>query len=97
MLASTTVVSGEARAVVFATGMHTEFGKIAHLTQTTGETPSPLQREIARLSRLVAVLAAGLEADFSSSAKPSGCGSGTISCSPSVSSSPMPRKGCYRP
>ena len=36
--------------------MHTEFGKIAHLTQTGGVPQSPLQREIARLSRLVALL-----------------------------------------
>ena len=34
LLAGTSMVSGEAKAVVFATGMHTEFGKIAHLTQT---------------------------------------------------------------
>ncbi len=57
LLAGTTVVTGEARAVVYATGMRTEFGRIAHLTQTAGETVSPLQREIARVSRLVAVLA----------------------------------------
>lgn len=58
LLAGTSLVSGEARAVVFATGMHTEFGKIAHLTQTAREAPSPLQLEIARVSRLVAALAA---------------------------------------
>jgi calcium-translocating P-type ATPase len=40
--------------------MHTEFGKIADLTQTVGAASSPLQREIARLSRLVAVLATGM-------------------------------------
>ena len=57
LLAGTSLVSGEARAVVFATGAHTEFGKIAHLTQTAGEGLSPLQREISRLSRLVAALA----------------------------------------
>jgi len=57
MLAGTAVVSGQARAVVYATGMHTEFGRIAHLTQTAGAASSPLQREIARLSRLVAALA----------------------------------------
>ncbi|MDD5176890.1 MAG: cation-transporting P-type ATPase [Sterolibacterium sp.] len=57
VLAGTSVVSGQARAVVYATGMHTEFGKIAHLTQTAGETTSPLQLEIARLSRIVAALA----------------------------------------
>ncbi|MCM8596266.1 cation-transporting P-type ATPase [Accumulibacter sp.] len=59
VLAGTTVVSGQARAVVYATGMRTEFGRIAHLTQTAGETASPLQREIARLSRIVAFLATG--------------------------------------
>jgi sodium/potassium-transporting ATPase subunit alpha len=57
LLTGTTLVSGNARAVVFATGMHTEFGKIAHLTQTPREALSPLQREIARLSRMVALLA----------------------------------------
>jgi calcium-translocating P-type ATPase len=57
LLAGTSMVSGEARAVVFATGAHTEFGKIAHLTQTAREPVSPLQKEIMRLSRLVAVLA----------------------------------------
>ena len=59
-LAGTSVVSGQARAVVYATGMRTEFGKIAHLTQTAGEASSPLQREIARLSRIVAALATGM-------------------------------------
>ena len=60
VLAGTSVVSGQARAVVYATGMHTEFGKIAHLTQTAGKADSPLQREIARLSRIVAALATGM-------------------------------------
>ena len=59
-LAGTSVVSGQARAVVYATGMRTEFGKIAHLTQTAGEASSPLQREIARLSRIVTALATGM-------------------------------------
>ncbi|MBI3343770.1 MAG: cation-transporting P-type ATPase [Gammaproteobacteria bacterium] len=57
LLAGTTLVSGRARAAVFATGMHTEFGKIAHLTQTGGETVSPLRREVAHLSRVIGVLA----------------------------------------
>ena len=60
LLAGTSLVSGEGQALVFATGMHTEFGQIAHLTQTSGGTPSHLQQEIARLSRLVAVFATGL-------------------------------------
>ena len=60
LLAGTSVVSGQARAVVYATGMRTEFGRIAHLTQTAGAVSSPLQREIARLSRIVAALATGM-------------------------------------
>jgi calcium-translocating P-type ATPase len=64
LLAGTSVVSGEGRAVVFATGAHTEFGKIAHLTQTVRENLSPLQREIVRLSRIVAALALGLGVVF---------------------------------
>ena len=60
VLAGTSVLAGTGRAVVYATGMRTEFGRIAHLTQTAGEAQSPLQREIARLSRLVAFLATGI-------------------------------------
>ena len=55
--AGTSLISGEAKAMVYATGMHTEFGNIARLTQTAREPLSPLQKEIARLSRLVALFA----------------------------------------
>jgi calcium-translocating P-type ATPase len=64
LLAGTSLVSGQARAVVYATGMLTEFGRIAHLTQTAGEAISPLKREIARLSWLVAILATGIGIAF---------------------------------
>src|SRR6516165_2295327 len=64
LLAGTSVVAGQARAVVFATGMHTEFGKIAHLTQDPREVLSPLQKEIQRLSRLIALLSVGLGVIF---------------------------------
>ena len=60
LLAGTLIVAGQCRAAIYATGMRSEFGRIAHLTQTAGSTDSPLQREIARLSRLVALLAGGL-------------------------------------
>lgn len=60
LLAGTAVVSGTGKAVVFATGMQTEFGKIAHLTQSVRPTQSPLQLEIARLSRIVALVALAL-------------------------------------
>lgn len=44
---STSVAKGRGRAVVFATGMKTMFGKIAGLTQEIREELSPLQKEIA--------------------------------------------------
>ncbi|MGE3296350.1 MAG: cation-translocating P-type ATPase [Porticoccaceae bacterium] len=59
-LAGTTLVAGEGVAVVFATAMHSEFGKIARLTQSADAVLSPLQREIRRLSRWIAVLATGV-------------------------------------
>jgi calcium-translocating P-type ATPase len=62
LLAGTCVVSGEATALVFATGMHTAFGRIARLTQTTVDAPSPLLQEIAALSRLIAIVALSIGA-----------------------------------
>jgi len=60
LLAGTALVAGNGRAVVFATGMRTTLGEIAHLTQTAGATLSPLQREVAFLTRVIAALATGL-------------------------------------
>jgi sodium/potassium-transporting ATPase subunit alpha len=57
LLAGTTLLSGEARTLIYATGMRTEFGRIAHLIQAGGDVESPLQRQINRLSRLIAMLA----------------------------------------
>lgn len=64
LLAGTSVVSGEAKALVFATGSHSAFGKITQLTQATADTISPLQIEIARVSRIVAGLALALGVSF---------------------------------
>ncbi len=57
IFAGTSVVSGEGRAVVIATGMSTEIGQIAYLTQTVKEDVSPLQREIGRLTGVITVVA----------------------------------------
>ena len=57
LLAGTSLISGDATALVIATGMHTEVGRIAHLTQSGRQPLSPLHREIQRLSRLIAILA----------------------------------------
>ncbi len=44
---STSVAKGQGKAIVYATGMNTQFGRIANLTQTIHEEESPLQKEIA--------------------------------------------------
>ncbi|MBK9710869.1 MAG: cation-transporting P-type ATPase [Kouleothrix sp.] len=60
IFAGTSVVAGTGKAVVFATGMETAFGGIAQLTQTIGEAPSPLQQELAHVTRTVTLLAVGI-------------------------------------
>ncbi|MBI5057817.1 MAG: cation-transporting P-type ATPase [Nitrospirae bacterium] len=57
VFAGTHVVSGSGRAVAFATGMSTEFGKIAHLTSGVQERLSPLQKEIIKVTKIIAVIA----------------------------------------
>lgn len=64
VFAGTSVAAGVATAVVFATGMNTEFGKIAHLTQGVGDELSPLQKEMERVTKRVTLLAAGIGALF---------------------------------
>ena len=54
--AGTTVVSGSGKAIVFATGMGTEFGRIAHLTSAVEAGLSPLQKEIVKVTRIIAFL-----------------------------------------
>jgi len=64
VFAGTTVAYGRGKAIVTATGMHTEFGNIATLTQSVGEDLSPLQKEMAKVTQLVATLATGLGVAF---------------------------------
>jgi calcium-translocating P-type ATPase len=64
LLAGTVVVAGEGRALVFATGARTEFGQIARLAQGVPPERSPFLKEIAYVSRLVAVLATLLGSVF---------------------------------
>jgi magnesium-transporting ATPase (P-type) len=56
----TSVVSGAGKAVVFATGMETEFGKIARFTQSLGGEASPLQKEMQRVTKLVTAIAVSI-------------------------------------
>ncbi len=52
----TSVASGMGKAVVIATGMSTEIGKIAYLTQTVKMDLSPLQKEVNDLSKMIAAI-----------------------------------------
>ena len=56
----TAVARGVGRAVVTGTGMDTEMGRIATLLDETADEPSPLQREIAQISRTLGVLVIGI-------------------------------------
>lgn len=58
--AGTTVGAGTATAVAFATGMHTEFGQIAALTQQQKRSLSPLQLELNRLTKQISLIAISL-------------------------------------
>ena len=51
----TAVVQGTGRAVVTATGMATEMGAIAGMLEATREEPTPLQREVARIGRMLGI------------------------------------------
>jgi len=64
LFAGTLVVSGSGKAVVYATGMTTEFGKIARITGTVVEEVSPLHIEITRVSRIVAIIAVSCGVGF---------------------------------
>ncbi len=60
VFAGTSVVSGTGRAVVYGTGMLSQFGRIAHLTQVVREEPSPIQVELLRTTRVISLIALGL-------------------------------------
>jgi calcium-translocating P-type ATPase len=55
----TLVTGGEAEAVLYATGMGTQLGRIAALTQRVRVEISPLQQQVNRAARLIAFVAVG--------------------------------------
>ncbi|MCW3999664.1 MAG: cation-transporting P-type ATPase [Candidatus Bathyarchaeota archaeon] len=54
---STSVAKGQGKAVAYATGMATQFGRIASLTQTIQQEDSPLQKEIASMAKFDFIVA----------------------------------------
>ena len=51
----TAVVQGTGRAVVTATGMDTEIGSIAEMLRATAEEPTPLEKEVGRVGRMLGI------------------------------------------
>ncbi len=64
VFSGTTCTGGQAQAVVFATGMRTELGRIAALTELVKEEPSPLERQVRRVAWLIAGIAVGMAIAF---------------------------------
>ncbi|MBI5599747.1 MAG: HAD-IC family P-type ATPase [Deltaproteobacteria bacterium] len=64
VFAGTGVLSGSGRMVVTATGMETEIGHVAYLTQAIKPEQSPLQKEMVRITKTVTVLAVTLGVAF---------------------------------
>jgi calcium-translocating P-type ATPase len=64
VLSGTSVVAGEVRAVVYATGTHTQIGQIASLTRGVRPDPSPLERQVRRVAWILAAVAVGVGLAF---------------------------------
>ena len=60
LFAGTSLLAGRATAIVTATGARTEYGRIGELVAGIAPQPTPLQRTIARLIRVLGVAALGL-------------------------------------
>jgi calcium-translocating P-type ATPase len=64
VLSGTSCTEGEARAIVYATGMHTELGRIATLSQRVERDESPLEGQVRRVAWLIALIAVVAAAAF---------------------------------
>ena len=64
VFSGTACTGGQARALVTTTGMRTELGRIAALTQRVTHEQSPLERQVKRVAWLIAFVAVGVGAAF---------------------------------
>ncbi|WP_406276989.1 cation-transporting P-type ATPase [Nocardia sp. NBC_00881] len=64
VFSGTTCTEGTARAVVFATGMRTELGRIASLSERVERDESPLEAQVRRVAWLIALISVVLGAAF---------------------------------
>ena len=64
LFSGTSATGGEARGVVFATGMRTELGRIAALSERVKEEPSPLETQVRKVAWLIAAIAIAMAVAF---------------------------------
>lgn len=64
VFSGTSCTGGEARGVAFATGMATEIGRIAALSERVKPDPSPLERQVRRAAWLIAAISVMLALSF---------------------------------
>ena len=64
VFSGTTCTGGEASVIVVATGMRTELGRIAALSERVKPEQSPLERQVRRVAWLIAIIAVVMAAAF---------------------------------
>ena len=64
VFSGTACTEGDARGVVFATGMHTELGRIAALSERVERDESPLETQVRRVAKLIALVALAMGVAF---------------------------------
>jgi calcium-translocating P-type ATPase len=64
VFSGTNCTGGQARGVAFATGMATEIGRIAALSERVKQDPSPLERQVRRVAWLIAAVSVMLALSF---------------------------------
>jgi calcium-translocating P-type ATPase len=64
VFSGTSCTGGEAVALVSRTGMHTELGRIAALTQRVEREPSPLETQVRKVAWLIALVSVGVGLAF---------------------------------
>ena len=64
VFSGTTCVGGEGRALVYATGMHTELGRIAALSEGVRPEASPIERQVRRVAWLISGVAVAVGVAF---------------------------------
>jgi calcium-translocating P-type ATPase len=64
VFSGTSCTGGDARALVFATGMQTELGRISALSERVDREESPLEQQVRRVARIIALVAVGVGVAF---------------------------------